>query len=66
MPGRDYKEVSRRELKNSALFQEHPELYNTVCMVLYNRRNGAFINLHNLKLTQETRASIDALMETSA
>ena len=33
MPGRDYEEINRRLVKENNLFKEHPELYNTVCIL---------------------------------
>lgn len=62
MPGKDYEEINRRLVKESNLFKEHPELYNTVCMVLYDPQTGLFIDLHNKKYTVELKSSVDALM----
>ena len=61
---RDYQEIPRYDLRSSALFKERPDLYVMTTAILYNRDTEEYINLKNLKLTQEVRDEIKKLVES--
>lgn len=65
VPGVDYYEVNRFDVRKSALFKERPDLYVMVTAVLYNRDTEQYIPLKNIQLTQEVRNDIIKLAKVN-
>ena len=61
--GVDYVEVNRFEFRKDVLFQINPTLYVMNTAVFYRPDKNQFINLKNIKLTNESRQAIASMVE---